>query len=337
MGSWWTSAGLNAMAEPRPLIVSVRTFRTALEEALMGYTRAQLETVLPDELDLTWQPSDFSPTEADTKRSLIFGYISDRQLPALVALARRAIAECDVATDGLRALIDAHDRRSGGVPGSVKNLIFAANGPKPDLVLRDAVNNDIEIVANAENCLVYDLEVTDEGLTFRHLVDWWRQRERLASDPEVEIARSLHARLREAICDNPAELAIFDAYGRRYVEDLAAPALIPQVYLHYDPHSRWERQSQRQAGPLARQRMDFLMLPGDRRRIVIEVDGKQHYSHGDVASPKLYADMVAEDRELQLRGYEVYRFGGYEVTAAGSASMIEQFFNRLTPAGNLKR
>ena len=39
-------------------------------------------------------------------------------------------------------------RLKGGVPGSVKNLIFAANGPKPEIVLADAVSNalaDIQI------------------------------------------------------------------------------------------------------------------------------------------------------------------------------------------------
>jgi len=33
-----------------------------------------------------------------------------------------------------------------GVAGDLKNLIFAADGPKPRIVLRDAINNVIEIV-----------------------------------------------------------------------------------------------------------------------------------------------------------------------------------------------
>jgi hypothetical protein len=33
-----------------------------------------------------------------------------------------------------------------GVDGELKQLIFAANGPKPRIVLRDAINNVIEIV-----------------------------------------------------------------------------------------------------------------------------------------------------------------------------------------------
>jgi len=40
--------------------------------------------------------------------------------------------------------------------------------------------------------------------------------------------------------------------------------------------------------------------------------------------------MVAEDRELRLRGYEVYRFGGAELTE-GSATdtRLAAFFDRL--------
>jgi hypothetical protein len=44
----------------------------------------------------------------------------------------------------------------GGVRGEMKNLIFATDGRMPKSVLRDAINNGLEIVENAEHCLVYD-------------------------------------------------------------------------------------------------------------------------------------------------------------------------------------
>lgn len=45
--------------------------------------------------------------------------------------------------------------------------------------------------------------------------------------------------------------------------------------MHYDPFTK--RELKTMAGDeLVRQRMDFLMLPFDRRRVLIEVDGKQH-------------------------------------------------------------
>ena len=54
------------------------------------------------------------------------------------------------------------------------------------------------------------------------------------------------------------------------------------------------------------------MLLPDGVRIIIEIDGKQHYSEGDKANPLKYAEMVESDRKLKLYGYEVFRFGGYE-------------------------
>ncbi|MEV8248429.1 transposase family protein [Streptomyces rochei] len=77
------------------------------------------------------------------------------------------------------------------------------------------------------------------------------------------------------------------------------------------------------AGALYRQRMDFLLLAPDRSRIVIEVDGVQHYGRPNppdeqgrithTAVPRLYAEMVTEDRRLRLAGYEIYRFCGWEL------------------------
>lgn len=76
--------------------------------------------------------------------------------------------------------------------------------------------------------------------------------------------------------------------------------------------------------------MDFLFLFSDRDRVVIEVDGKQHYAKGDIASPEAYAQMVAEDRKLRLRGYEVYRFGGYELSTGTSGQQtLKNFFSAL--------
>src|SRR5260370_17293348 len=43
----------------------------------------------------------------------------------------------------------------GGVTGEVKNLIFAANGPKPELVLIHPTNNTIDILDTPEICLEY--------------------------------------------------------------------------------------------------------------------------------------------------------------------------------------
>lgn len=76
--------------------------------------------------------------------------------------------------------------------------------------------------------------------------------------------------------------------------------------------------------------MDFLLLLPGRRRVVIEVDGVQHYSENNQPSPRKYAEMVSADRKLQLSGYEVYRFGGRELPNPKQAEpMLNAFFDEL--------
>ena len=146
-----------------------------------------------------------------------------------------------------------------------------------------------------------------------------------------EVGLDLHGRLRASLGDNPVECRVFDVYATRYKgSQFDVSALIPQVYLHFDPATALARRTVGQNGsPLARQRMDFLILFSDRHRVVLEVDGKQHYATGDIASPALYSEMVSEDRRLRLSGYEVYRFGGAELMADDADEMLAQFFDQL--------
>jgi hypothetical protein len=45
--------------------------------------------------------------------------------------------------------------------------------------------------------------------------------------------------------------------------------------------------------------------------------------------------MVAEDRLLQLAGYEVYRFGGHELASRQhAATLLDDFFTRLLQAAS---
>jgi hypothetical protein len=316
-----------------PLKVSARTLGTAIENVLIyGYTRRHLETVLGEELKLAWARDD-SPTNPDyTKRTLVQAYMPGWSVPQMASLARRIVLELDIPDTQLielTQLLDTYDT-GGGVHGPAKNLIFAANGPKPEIVLRDAMSNDLEIVKHAEHCLIYDEPLPAEGLRFGHLVEWWRDREGISADTSArDVGLDLHARLRESLADNRAELVIFDTYAKRYRKSYDIPVLIPQVYLHYDPYDQRTRRASTGSAVLSRQRMDFLLLFSDRRRVVIEVDGRQHYANGDTASPDLYGQMVAEDRRLRLAGYEVFRFGGAELFRRGSNDLVATFFDDL--------
>jgi very-short-patch-repair endonuclease len=214
-----------------------------------------------------------------------------------------------------------------GVESKVKNLIFAADGPKPEIVLSDSVSNDIEIVKNAEFCLVYNKPILEHDLLWKELIDWYCDMSRQTQLDRLQQEKNLYSRLRKSLTNEP-ERFFFRTYFEIFREPLGdrLPALIPQVYLHYDPYTI----SQLVEGKrLVRQRMDFLFLFSNRTRVVIEIDGKQHYAEGDIASPKLYAEMVAEDRRLKLAGYEVYRFGGHEFQIDMGKTTVKKFFQAL--------
>jgi len=204
------------------------------------------------------------------------------------------------------------------VPGTMKSLIFASIGEKLELVFIDTINNDVEIVKNADKILIYDRPLPPLGqLLWKDLVAWWQVREGLEDEKlaSCELYRWLAQAVRAT--NSPGEFALFRKYYERFGKQLGdkLPALIPQVYLHYDPYTNRERGDEEF---LARQRMDFLLMLENRVRIVIEVDGRQHYATADpqsgayIADPTLYGKTCLEDRRLPLLGYEVYRFGGSE-------------------------
>jgi hypothetical protein len=231
--------------------------------------------------------------------------------------------------DEYQAILARIESLGQGVGREFKNLIFAANGPKPEIVLLDATTNEIKIVKNEEYCLVYDRPLGENGLLWEELVDWWRDRKNLNDQTRSEQRRSLFKRLKASMDDNEPENILFNTYYRCFFEKLgdSLPALIPQVYLHYDPYT-WKQL--KGVKRLARQRMDFLLLLPYRKNIVIEIDAKQHYSKNEQASPQLYAEMVEEDRRLKLAGYELYRFGGYEFLEIEQAQQtVKNFFSDL--------
>jgi very-short-patch-repair endonuclease len=207
-------------------------------------------------------------------------------------------------------------------------LIFASNGLKPLIGFSDAINNDIVVLEHETSCLIYDRPIPPDGLLWRDLTDWYAAVTGFTDRDDAFCRKALGERLLSSMASE-VEKAVFEGYFRAFAARLGKvlPALIPQVYLHYDPATVSKLRS-RTSFP--RQRMDFLLLLPHRARIIIEVDGKQHYSTDDgKASPDRYAEMVSADRDLRLLGYEVYRFGGKELVGDGAADAIARFFERL--------
>lgn len=224
-----------------------------------------------------------------------------------------------------------------GVQGAVKNIIFAAKY-KPEIVFDDALNNDIRITKNASQCLIYNRAIPQSGLMWSELVAWYSAESGITENQEVALIKRLcdclDVSFKASGQKSGPETWMLQAYYELKKElRIDLPALLPQVYLYYDPLTQRERGYKL----FEHQKMDFLMIFSHRDRVVIEIDGKQHYAVEDKAPPKLYSDMVKAHREMSLFGYDVYRFGGYEFFGADSDEVrkkavldnLKQFFIRL--------
>ncbi|WP_330323441.1 hypothetical protein [Streptomyces anulatus] len=215
-----------------------------------------------------------------------------------------------------------------------RNLIFATLG-KPDIRFTSALDNDIEVAERADEVLVYDRPVGKEGLLWKHLLSWWQETRNIPDQDQA--ARALYSRMEASLPPNsPGQKNLFWHYhhaNRDRLNDV--PALLPEIWLHWDPKTL----RQRGAHAMQNLRMDFLMLLPGTRRVVLEVDGMQHYTRNGGTEPDSaqYAATMAGDRDLKFRGYEVFRFGHDELRVRERAQpVLAGFFATLLdrpPAG----
>lgn len=239
-------------------------------------------------------------------------------------LSRCGLEMRETGEDGGYPTFTLISRHSAGTR-SPKNIIFASS-VKPDLRFSSAIDNDIEIVTNADKVLVYDKMIGPDGVRWGDLQAWWADARGITDSREAK--KSLYARLLDSLpMDSPPQTLFFEAFFRSFRTAVPSlPALLPEVWLHWDPKTVKERGAE----ALTRFRMDFLLLLPNGVRVVVEVDGQLHYAGtSGVADPKRYARMVAADRDLKLAGYEVYRFGGYELQAGTGDRIVEEFFVAL--------
>jgi hypothetical protein len=207
-----------------------------------------------------------------------------------------------------------------------KNLIFASLA-KPDIRLRDAIDNHLEIVGNADKVLVYDRPIGADGILWRDLQGWWKDTRQIPTDADAKT--SLYQRLLQSIpAESPPQRNLFQLYYELHGSAVPGlPALLPEVWLHWDHKTARERGLE----AMLRFRMDFLLLLPLGQRVVLEVDGAQHFTAPDGRPDAArYAANMRGDRDLKLSGYEVFRFGAAELHARGPARiLLQEFFSDL--------
>jgi len=204
--------------------------RNAIAEALWDYVSATQLADVCDDLRMPLAPADVHPMSS--KRRYVQSRTKTYEMAQLVATSREVVL--DYPHQDLVALLAEIDGTTGGVHGELKNIIFAAVGAKPQIVLRDALNNDVDIVEGADRCLVYNAPLGEDGLSWRSLLHWSAQRDGVAvtDTNERDLAVALFNRLARSVGSEP-ELLMLRTYGTLYGErGFDLPALLPQVYLH---------------------------------------------------------------------------------------------------------
>ncbi|MFE0147839.1 hypothetical protein ACFWY5_11870 [Nonomuraea sp. NPDC059007] len=206
-----------------------------------------------------------------------------------------------------------------------KNLIFATLS-KPDIRFRNAVDNAVELLGDPDACLMYDQPIGPGGVLWRDLQAWWKDSRDITDDGEAK--RSLYQRLGRCLpANSPAQRNLWELYHEIHgpaVHEL--PALLPEIWLHWDPKTV----EQRGRDALLHLRMDFLLLMPHNCRVVLEVDGSQHYATAGRPDRHKYAAQMRGDRNLKLAGYEVFRFGTAELEDRTAAKpLLEEFFTTV--------
>lgn len=194
----------------------------------------------------------------------------------------------------------------------VINIIFGSTKVKPDIIIEDAISNKIKVKSNKGDYIIYTNDKNISGLRWSDLILWWKKEYNVNEEYAKE---QLLSKLTNC-CEDGPEKKYFEIYVENFLEKHKEDsiALLPQVWYHYDPKTKSQRDNK---DTLYVQRLDFMMLLPNNIRIVIEIDGIQHYSKKDdngiyVANPELYSKLTEHDRLLQLQGYRVLRYGGYE-------------------------
>lgn len=213
-------------------------------------------------------------------------------------------------------------------------IIFAAQS-KPDFQVHNINTNieDISIdISDPSKYLVYDEGNQKNLITWNELNSWYiKIRNRY---PFHRITSTLKEQCENSL-SNPFERDFFKYYFELYEEKLNTklPALFPQVHLNVDTKNKNKENK-------INQRMDFMLCLNNGKRIIIELDGYEHYAekiyhpngtYNYKFAPKNYANMVTVDRKLRLDGYDIYRFGGseYAKNPMDFKNIMKEFFDAL--------
>ncbi|GEM_PF-728777 len=196
---------------------------------------------------------------------------------------------------------------------ATKYLLFGVSKAKPDIRIKQVLDGDLEVI-NSDDMLVYDEEIGD-SLLYKDFNNWWLKNKQkyFWYDKQKQLQKN--------------ELLVQDYYRANYYKE-DHPVLIPQVYLHYDPKTKFERKKCAFNEELTFQRMDFLIIYAG-KRIIIELDGSSHFLSENKIDLEKYAKQVEYDRAMKFLGYDIFRICNEELLNGNAERTLSDFFKNL--------
>jgi hypothetical protein len=151
-----------------------------------------------------------------------------------------------------------HNELGGQAPSRRPRHVIFATLVKPDILVSSVLDGDLEVIDQAERAdevLVYDRVISNDGLRWRNLMSWWQ--ETCGITDSATARASLFERMRaslpkESIGQGNLYWLYYDIYQHE-PEDLST--LLPEVWLHWD-HQTVGRRCERAQQNI---RMDFLL------------------------------------------------------------------------------
>lgn len=198
------------------------------------------------------------------------------------------------------------------------SIIFAASKEKPSTCASGLNGHNIKLDINKKNksYYVYEGEVNKQGIK-RQEIEAWCLNERISKE-------EFYKNVKESIGSNAKYQRMFyeyyleSIYNKKTKKDFF---LFPEVYVQLNStNNDYEN----------KQRVDFLIVLPNNRKVIIEIDGIDHYAEKIdgkwIASMKKYTTDRKFDRKMSQLGYTIYRFSNSEIE---DKKEIEKFFDEI--------
>lgn len=213
---------------------------------------------------------------------------------------------------------------SSGNMKPINRVVFAARNKIDSIV--DITFNEVNIISDESNYLIYDI-VPYKTLWYKDLLEWWKETQ------FINLEEYLNERVLSFSTD--IEKRFYQSYKcicEKKYKDKKYPALLPQYALKNRSKTIQETGGIRKVI----HRIDFAMIL-EGKVVLIEIDGIEHYSALKYSKyynsdETKYNNEREIDRNLNLEGYEIYRFGNMDIKIKNDNELnkyLEEFFDKL--------